>query len=204
MKYDYGLWKIVIVNIIWVLLFIISFVQPKKKREWRSMGVVSAFFVALFTEMYGFPLTIYFLTSVLGYKLPVLNPLAHESGHLLASFGVGVDKAIIVCQIGSLIFGLGMMIIGIGWWQIHRSNGELVTDGIYSYLRHPQYLGIFLLTVGMMIQWPTISTLVMWPILIYSYYRLAKKEERDVLNEFGQEYKEYIKNTPAFFPLQLR
>ncbi|GAB6137966.1 hypothetical protein JCM15060_11550 [Halanaerobaculum tunisiense] len=154
--------------------------------------------------MYGFPLTIYFLTSVLGYKLPVLNPLAHESGHLLASFGVGVDKAIIVCQIGGLIFGLGMLIIGIGWWQIHRSNGELVTDGIYSYVRHPQYLGIFLLTVGMMIQWPTISTLVMWPILIYSYYRLAKKEERDVLNEFGQEYKEYRKNTPAFFPLQLK
>jgi protein-S-isoprenylcysteine O-methyltransferase Ste14 len=204
MKYDYGLWKIVIVNIMWVLLFIISFVQPKKKREWRSMGVISAFFVALFTEMYGFPLTIYFITSVLGYKLPVLNPLAHESGHLLASFGVGVDKAIIVCQLGSLIFGLGMLIIGMGWWQIHRSNGDLVTDGIYSYIRHPQYLGIFLLTVGMMIQWPTISTLVMWPILIYSYYRLAKKEERDVLNEFGQEYKEYRKNTPAFFPLQLK
>jgi len=204
MKYDYGLWKIVIVNIMWVLLFIISFVQPKKKREWRSMGVISAFFVALFTEMYGLPLTIYFITSVLGYKLPVLNPLAHESGHLLASFGVGVDKAIIVCQLGSLIFGLGMLIIGMGWWQIHRSNGDLVTDGIYSYIRHPQYLGIFLLTVGMMIQWPTISTLVMWPILIYSYYRLAKKEERDVLNEFGQEYKEYRKNTPAFFPLQLK
>ncbi|GAB6138209.1 methyltransferase family protein [Halanaerobaculum tunisiense] len=202
MKYDYGLWKMVIVNIVWILLFVVSFVRPKKKREWRSMGVVSAFFVALFTEMYGFPLTIYFLTSVLGYKLPVLNPLAHESGHLLASFGVGVDKAIIVCQIGSLIFGLGMLIIGIGWWQIHRSNGELVTDGIYSYIRHPQYLGIFLLTVGMMIQWPTISTLIMWPVLIYSYYRLAKKEERDVLDEFGPEYEEYRKNTPAFFPLK--
>ncbi|SJZ78524.1 methyltransferase family protein [Selenihalanaerobacter shriftii] len=202
MNYGYGLWIMVIVNIVWILLFVVSFIKPKKKREWRSMGVVSAFFVALFTEMYGFPLTIYFLTSVLGYKLPVLNPYSHENGHLLASFGLGVDKALVICQIGSLLFGIGMIIIGIGWWQIHRSKGGLVTSGIYKYIRHPQYLGIFLLTIGMMIQWPTISTLVMWPILMRSYYKLAKREEKEVLNEFGEEYVEYIKETPAFFPFE--
>ena len=201
--YDYGFWFAVVIYSGITLMFVVGFIRPRRRREWKSMGVVGAFFVSLFTEMFGFPLTIYTLTSVFGFNMPVLNPYAHESGHMLASFGLGVEMAALFCQLGSLIFYLGMLIIGIGWWQIHRGDGELVTGGIYRFIRHPQYLGMFLLTTGMMIQWPTIPTLIMWPILLINYYRLSQREDNELIDEFGDEYEEYRQKTPAFLPLKL-
>src|SRR4030066_1431649 len=89
-SYSYGLWSLVIVNVALFAFFILSYLAPVKKREWRSMGVTLAFFVALFTEMYGFPLTIYIITGILGSRYPALNPFSHASGHLwLALLGGG-------------------------------------------------------------------------------------------------------------------
>jgi protein-S-isoprenylcysteine O-methyltransferase Ste14 len=200
-SYDYGLWAMVLFNVILFGAFVIGFLRPKKKYEWRTLGVFAAFIVALFTEMYGFPLTIYILLSVFGSEVGITDPFEHVSGHLLGTlFGAPEWVKLVICQLGGFVMLIGLIIMGKGWKQIHRAQGELVTDGIYAYVRHPQYSGLFLITIGMLIQWPTIITLAMWPILMYAYYRLALREEREVEEKFGEAYSVYKNRVPAFIP----
>lgn len=203
-NYAYGMWPVVVFNILLFLFFVFGFLGPKKKFDWRSMGAFTAFIVALFTEMYGFPLTIYLLSSWMGKSYPVLNPFTHAHGHLWLVFLGLADSstAMTILHLVSnlLIFG-GLYIMHSGWVLIHSSGGKrLVTEGIYAHVRHPQYSGIFLITIGFLLQWPTMITLLMWPILIVAYYRLAMKEERDVEIQFGKAYEEYKSRVPAFIP----
>ena len=200
-SYAYGFWSLVAVNVGLFTFFLVSFLPPIKKREWRSMGATLAFFVALFTEMYGFPLTIYILTGVLGSKYPVLNPFSHASGHLwLVLFGGGPAMMAAIHIISNGLVLIGFMIMGKGWALIHRAKGELVTSGPYAYVRHPQYSGLFLVMIGMLIQWPTIITALMFPVLVYVYYRLSKREEKEMLIQFGDEYGRYREKTSMFLP----
>ena len=201
LSYGYGFWSLVIVNVLFFLFFILSFLAPVKRREWRSMGVTTAFIIALFTEMYGFPLTIYVLTAVLGSKYPSLNPFSHESGHLWVTLlGGGPTMLMLIHLVSNGLMIAGFLIMGAGWKLVHASKGGLVTTGLYSRVRHPQYSGLFLVTIGLFIQWPTIITALMWPVLAYAYYRLAKREEAELEKEFGEAYRKYREGVPMFIP----
>ncbi len=200
-SYAYGMWPFVVINTAIFIFFVLSYLKLKKRREWRSMGAFSAFTVALFTEMYGFPLTIYILTSTLGSKYPVINPFSHINGHLWVALSGGSTAmwGFVMLLSWSAMIG-GLVIMGKAWKQIHKANGELVTSGLYRLVRHPQYFGLFLITVGFLIQWPTIITAAMWPILMLMYYRLARREEKKIESRFGDQYVTYRQQVPMFWP----
>ncbi len=199
--YDYGWWAATILNILLFGGFVLSFLVPTRRHEWRSFGVFLAFIVALFTEMYGFPLTIYLLTSLLGGLLPLTDPFRHLNGHLWVSLFGGPDwLKQVVCQMGSVAMLGGLILMGMGWRHIHRAQGELTTRSVYGFMRHPQYSGLILMTTGMLIQWPTLPTVLMGPVLVVAYYRLARREEAVLVARFGDAYRQYMAHVPAFVP----
>ena len=200
-EYAYGMWVIVAFNVGLFLFFFLSFLPPKGFAEWRNLGVVTAFLVALFSEMYGFPLTIYLLTGWLGDAYPVLQPFNHKFGHLWVVVFGGSDLAWALVMGGSLALMLaGFVLLSKGWRQVHGAGGRMVADGLYAYVRHPQYTGLFLVITGFLVQWPTLLTVLMAPILLYAYVRLARSEERHMLKQFGEKYVVYMRRVPAFFP----
>lgn len=194
---SYSHWGMAIFMIAFSSLFVFSFI-PLRKRNWKALGITEAFIIALYTEMYGLPLTIYFLSGFLGIRLPSL----HLKGHLWATLlGLGEGGAIAEMLIGDFVSLLGAGLIIAGWRKIYKARSEdLVTSGAYSRIRHPQYTGIILAAVGTFIHWPTLPTLLMLPILITSYYHLAKKEEEEMERKFGEAYQEYKKRVPMFLP----
>jgi protein-S-isoprenylcysteine O-methyltransferase Ste14 len=182
----------------------LSFAKPQTKRDWRSLGAFSAFIVALFTEMYGFPLTIYLLSGWLQTRFPKLDPLAHNAGHLWHTlFGLKGDPHFDVFHITSYIFiGAGFWILSAAWDVLHRAQQqhELATSGIYARIRHPQYVAFVMIMLGFLFQWPTILTLLMFPVLVVMYTRLAAAEEREMRATFGAPYDTYAAKVPGFIP----
>jgi protein-S-isoprenylcysteine O-methyltransferase Ste14 len=200
----YGLWSLVFINSAVFIIFAFSFTKPRTARDWRSFSAFSAFIVALFVEMYGFPLTIYLISGWLVRKYPGVDFLSHDAGHLLNTL-IGwkinphFDPLHILSNI--LIFA-GFILLSSAWKVLYEAQraGTLATAGPYARVRHPQYDGFILIMLGFLFQWPTLITLIMFPILVFMYVRLARREEIEVMAEFGEKYKHYMLSTPAFLP----
>jgi protein-S-isoprenylcysteine O-methyltransferase Ste14 len=200
----YGLWPLVIINSLVFIIFAFSFVKPKTSRDWRSFGAFSAFIVALFTEMYGFPLTIYLLSGWFATKFPGVDFFSHNSGHLLEDFfGWGGDPHFGPFHIASyiLIFA-GFSLLANAWKILHEAQRKhaLATTGVYARIRHPQYVGFVVIMLGFLFQWPTLLTLLMFPVLVVMYIKLARSEERQAQKEFGKQWELYAARTHAFIP----
>ena len=204
----YGLWGLVILNSAVFIFFALSFFKPRTGRDWRSFGAFSAFLVALFAEMYGFPLTIYVLSGWLQSRFPGVDWLSHDAGHLLEMmFGWRANPHFGPFHLLSFVLiGGGFIIIAAAWRVLYaaQQSGRLATEGPYSYVRHPQYVGFVLVLTGFLLQWPTLLTLAMYPFLVAMYVRLSLSEEREVRAEFGPAYEAYAKRTPRFVPLWSR
>lgn len=199
----YGLWPLVILNTGLFVLFAVSFLHPKTERDWRVMGGFSAFMVALFTEMYGVPLTVYLLGSWLGSRFPLLED-THAGGHVWNDLiGWGGDPHLSPFHLASYLFiGGGFWLVAAAWPVLFAAarNDRLATTGPYAWVRHPQYDGLLLVMIGFLLQWPTIPTLLMFPVLVAVYTRLARAEEREVAARFGNIWRTYATSTPGFIP----
>jgi len=200
----YGLWTLVVLNSAIFIIFAFSFTKPKTSRDWRSLGAFSAFVVALFTEMYGFPLTIYLLSGWLQTRFPQTNVFSHDAGHLWNTLlGWNVNPHFDPLHILSnlVIFG-GFIMLASAWRVLHaaQQTGELAVDGLYARMRHPQYVAFVVIMFGFLLQWPTLPTLIMFPVLVWVYVRLARREEEAAIAEFGDRYRVYMATTPPFVP----
>lgn len=205
MTYEYGLWLMVILNSVIFIVFAFSFFKPKSAVDWGAFGGFSAFLVALFTEMYGFPLTLFLIAPWLERNFPGMNPFAHDTGMLWnIIFNINADNPMFSWwhTVSMIIIGAGLILVVNAWQTLLKAYKEqrLATTGLYRYVRHPQYDGFLLVMIGYFMMWPTILTLLMLPILIVMYIRLARKEESAIEKEFGEAYREYKKKTPAFIP----
>ena len=200
----YGLWSLVVINSLVFIIFAYSFAKPQSARDWRSFGAFSGFLVALFAEMYGYPLTIYLLSGWLGSRFPEVDFLSHDAGHLLeVMFGWRTNPHFGPFHALSAIFiGGGFWLLSSAWPVLYRAQraGELAKRGAYAHVRHPQYIAFVLIMFGFLLQWPTVLTLAMFPILCAMYARLAMTEEREAAKTFGGEWQYYAARTPRFVP----
>ncbi|MFQ5829577.1 MAG: methyltransferase family protein [Candidatus Methylomirabilia bacterium] len=194
-----GYWELSAIMVVIASWLVYRYVAPRGWREWSRAGLIQAFIIALYAEMYGFPLTIYLLSGFLGLEIPWL----HTSGHLWAAlFGWGDLGAMVemIVGYGFVFFGISLLVEG--WREVYQARKEerLATGALYGVIRHPQYTGIFLAVFGQLIHWPTIPTVVLFPVIVWAYYRLATKEEARMIERFGEEYVIYRWQVPMFLP----
>ena len=197
-RIGYDNWFLVAFYVLLLGVFLFGILRPRRRSEWRSAGMAQGWVIALYAEMYGLPLTMYLVAWLTGRTEYVTD---HFRGHAWAYLLGWGDAGAIVCDvIGQCLIAVGAVLGIAGWRQIYRGQGGLVCTGLYRRIRHPQYAGFFLFLLGSIINWPTLVTLLMLPVLWVAYYRLAKQEEADALARFGDEYRRYQATSGMFWP----
>ncbi len=200
----YGEWSLAVIYTLIFVILAFFFYRPKTGRDWWTLGAFTAFLAALFAEMFGFPLTIYLLSGWPGPTLPLIESLPHEVERVLElMFDWRANPPLGLFQIASIVLIVGGFILLAAAWSVRhkaQQRGELARTGVYARLRHPEYAAFVVIMVGFLLQWPTLITLAMFPILLFVYVRLARREEHEALKRFGESYQRYQAETPAFFP----
>lgn len=191
-----GRWDLLLIYTLAFSSFLVLISISVKNLRWQSSGIYIAFFIALFAEMFGFPLTIYFLSRFLPAPAVGVQPITLFNINFLGTT-LSADYNSFVATAISVV---GLAFIALGWKKIYESKGRLATSGIYAVVRHPQYFGIILVTLTWLLAWPTLVTLAMWPILTTIYYRLAKSEESLMEKKFGRRYRNYEREVPMLIP----
>jgi methanethiol S-methyltransferase len=186
--------------VLWIVMFglFLAFLPFYKKSQRKPASVYMAFIVAMAFEMFGIPMSMYILAWIFGNNLPDGILWGHTLNSVIGSAGL---------WIGTILILAGILLVVLGWkevykryWSKEEGRGELITNGVYAYIRHPQYTGFLMVTLGMLFDWATLPMLIMWPILAMMYVRLAKREEKDMEAEFGQQYREYMGRTGRLVP----
>jgi len=185
-------WHLVLISIVVFGLFLVPLTY-RKRAKWVDYGLVGAFFISLFIEMFGIPLTVLFASKFL--FVPGTTMPEHVVVFEFMGVHLGMDHAM---TYGLVVMLIGMALIVFGWVSLYTQVRQpgFASKGIYQYSRHPQYLGFVLLVMGWFFGWPTILTVIFSPILVVKYIKAARSEEADMLRLYGEEYADYMRETP--------
>ncbi len=191
-----GQW-IVAIAYVSTFIAIAYFLRPSEKGHdaWKKgVGVYSTFIIALFAEMFGFPLTLYLLSIFTGSQAPAAP--AQVATHFTI---LGLSYSIMWTTLLAMAFSVLCAALMVYSWKLVFKSKRLVTTGPYSLVRHPQYSAVIALTVVWAISWPTLTTLLLAPVVTFIYYRLSCDEEKRMCKEFPK-YAAYAKKVPMLVP----
>ena len=172
--------------------------------DMQKLSIVGKDYQTEEVEMCGFSLTMYLLSGWLTRTCPGVDPFSYDFGHLWYTLvGFKGKPHLNPIHLASNLIILGGFILLSSAWRVlfeAQRDGKLATAGPYASVRHPQYVAFMLVMFGFLLQWPTLVTLVMFPVLVTVYVRIARREERDVRAEFGETWDRYAAQTPRFIP----
>jgi hypothetical protein len=183
-NFSFGRWDFFVFMTLLTLAFITGGFLPIRKIEIQEYGVATASVVSFFYEMFGFPLTLFIIDIVLERQFSLSGFPALKEAHLWVTFGL-MDYSS-AHLLSGLVIITGVVLVMTGHLTLYAQKGQIVTSGIYRYLKHPQYAGIIVMSGGMLIEYPTLFGLILWAVLVVMYTRLGQQESRQIgLKQIG-------------------